>query len=69
MAPEEGFEPPTRRLTAACSAPELLRNRRAIMGSRAAESSAGSAPMPSPRLRPQLLTGGFHFKMRAAFSK
>src|SRR4029450_7138169 len=25
-APEEGFEPPTRRLTAACSAPELLRN-------------------------------------------
>ena len=25
-APEEGFEPPTRRLTAACSTPELLRN-------------------------------------------
>lgn len=31
MAPEEGFEPPTRRLTAACSAPELLRNGAAIM--------------------------------------
>ena len=26
MAPEEGFEPPTRRLTAACSTTELLRN-------------------------------------------
>ncbi len=26
LAPEEGFEPPTRRLTAACSATELLRN-------------------------------------------
>ena len=26
MAPEEGIEPPTRRLTAACSATELLRN-------------------------------------------
>ena len=25
MAPEEGFEPPTRRLTAACSTTELLR--------------------------------------------
>jgi hypothetical protein len=30
-APEEGFEPPTRRLTAACSAPELLRNGGSIM--------------------------------------
>ena len=26
VAPEEGIEPPTRRLTAACSATELLRN-------------------------------------------
>lgn len=26
MAPEEGFEPPTQRLTAACSTTELLRN-------------------------------------------
>ena len=26
LAPEEGFEPPTRRLTAACSTTELLRN-------------------------------------------
>ena len=25
MAPEEGFEPPTQRLTAACSTTELLR--------------------------------------------
>jgi hypothetical protein len=25
VAPEEGFEPPTRRLTAACSTTELLR--------------------------------------------
>src|SRR5438045_868481 len=30
LAPEEGFEPPTRRLTAACSTPELLRNGDAI---------------------------------------
>ena len=39
-APEEGFEPPTRRLTAACSATELLRNGRAIMETRTRQSSS-----------------------------
>jgi hypothetical protein len=36
MAPKEGFEPPTRRLTAACSTTELLRNEGLIDDARGA---------------------------------
>src|SRR6476659_1233483 len=51
-APEEGFEPPTRRLTAACSATELLRNVNAPLWearpvSQAAGSRGGGTALPA----------------------
>ena len=64
LAPEEGFEPPTRRLTAACSATELLRNGTAHYVERR-RSVKGGAWHPPPVAK----AVGRQRRTRAALSK